>query len=63
MTEMRDIMLRTLKKCSYVMGVRVTLRERMVPPIGVVYWIVELACAKQPLDRPSVVRAHLFCER
>lgn len=63
MTEMRDTMLRTLKKCSYVMGVTVTLRVRMVPPIGVGYRTVELASAKQPLDRSSVVRAQLFCER
>lgn len=62
MTEMTDTMLRTLKKCSYVMGVTVTRRVRIVPSIGG-YWTVELACAKQPLDRTSVVRAHLFYER
>lgn len=60
---MADTKLRILKKCSFVMGVTVTLRVRMVLPIGVGYWTVELAGAKQPLDRTSVVRAHLFFKR
>lgn len=48
MTAITATMLRTLKKCSYVMGVTVTLRVRTVPPIEVGFWIFQLACAEQP---------------
>lgn len=63
MPEITDTRLRTLKKCSYVMGVTVTLRVRTVPPVDVGFWIFQLACAEQPLDRTSVVSAHLFRQR
>lgn len=42
MPEITDTRLRTLKKCSYVMGVTVTLRVRTVPPVEVGFWIFSL---------------------
>lgn len=46
MTAITATMLRTLKKCSYVMGVTVTLRVRTVSLIEVGFWIFQLACAE-----------------